>query len=70
MNFLIIFGMLIVLMLIFVAATYLNQKVEVPESCKAAYLEAQSCETCGSHSKEGSSCGFQGALEFMKEVKL
>jgi hypothetical protein len=70
MNFLIIFGMLIVLMMIFVASSYLNQKVEVPENCKAAYLEAQACDTCGNHSESGSKCGFQGALEFMKEIKL
>lgn len=73
MQFVIIFLMLIVLIALFVGATYLNQKTEVPESCKAAYLEAQSCDTCGTSALESNgkhSCGFQGALEFMKEVKL
>ena len=73
MEFLIIFLMLIVLIALFVGATYLNQKTEIPESCRAAYLEAQSCETCGttaSNTEGKHSCGFQGALEYMKEVKL
>jgi len=70
MEFLIIFAMLIVLIGLFVGATYLNQKTEVPENCRAAYQEAQECETCGTHTETGSKCGFQGALEFMKEVKL
>ncbi|MFU8792582.1 MAG: hypothetical protein ACNA7K_01005 [Acholeplasmataceae bacterium] len=51
----------------------MNQKTEIPESCKAAYLEAQSCETCGTSASDSNgkhSCGFQGALEFMKEVRL
>lgn len=69
MEFLLIFGILIVLIGLFVGSTYLNEKSEIPDDCKAAYLEAQSCETCSSH-KEGSSCGFSKTLEFMKEVKL
>jgi hypothetical protein len=45
---------------------HLNKKIAVPESCKAAYLEAQSCESCASR---GGGCGFNDAIEFMKEVK-
>lgn len=54
---------------LYIGAMYLNQKVAVPESCKAAYLEAQSCESCGSKGSK-SSCNFNDTLEFLKEVKL
>jgi len=52
---------------LYILAMALNAKVKIPESCKEAYLEAQSCESCSSH---GGGCGFNDALEFMKEVKI
>lgn len=51
---------------LYIITMALNAKVKIPESCKEAYLEAQSCESCSSH---GGGCGFNDALEFMKEVK-
>lgn len=53
---------------IYVLATHLNSKVKIPEGCMEAYLEAQKCETCASHS--GGSCGYGAALEMMKEVRI
>jgi hypothetical protein len=57
---------------LYILTMKLNEKVAVPESCKAAYLEAQSCESCGSKSDKETkgSCGFSNTLEFLKEVKL
>lgn len=54
---------------LYMGAMYLNSKVAIPESCKEAYLEAQTCESCASKSGRAS-CSFNDALEFMKEVKL
>ena len=67
-QFLILMAILIGIIVLYVGTMYLNNKVEVPESCKQAYLEAQNCESCAS--RDGGSCGFSDTLEFMKEVKL
>ena len=58
---------------LYILTMFLNEKVAVPESCKAAYLEAQTCESCSSRDSKdskGGSCGFSNTLEFLKEVKL
>jgi hypothetical protein len=68
MEILILIGVLSGFIGLYVLTMALNDRVAVPESCKEAYLEAQSCESCTS--KSGSGCGFSGALEFMKEVKI
>ncbi|MCR3906085.1 MAG: hypothetical protein NUK62_03560 [Tenericutes bacterium] len=70
MEFLILVAVLCGFIGLYIATMYLNKKVEVPESCRAAYLEAQTCESCTSRGGSGGSCGFSDALEFMKEVKL
>ncbi len=67
-QFLILMAVLVGIISLYVGTMYLNKKVAIPESCKQAYLEAQSCESCAS--RDGGSCGFNDALEFMKEVKL
>lgn len=67
-QLLILMAILIGIIVLYVGTMYLNEKVEIPESCKQAYLEAQTCESCAS--KDGGSCGYSSALEFMKEVKL
>jgi len=58
---------------IYVATMYLNKAVAVPESCKQAYDEAQTCGVCASNGSctiAGNESKFQDAIEFMKEVKL
>lgn len=67
-QFLILMGILTGIIVLYVGTMYLNKKVAIPEECKTAYLEAQSCESCAS--RDGGSCGFSDTLEFMKEVKL
>ena len=67
MQILIVAGVVVACIILYVGTMYLNEKVEVPESCKQAYLEAQSCESCSSR---GSSCNIQDTLKFIKEVKL
>ncbi len=67
--FFILFGILVVLIFGYVGAMQLNAKVDIPESCKEAYLEAQNCGACGTKNK-GGSCNFQDTLQFLKEVKL
>jgi len=67
--FIVLFGILVVLIFMYVGAMQLNAKVEVPDSCKEAYMEAQNCGACGSKNK-GTSCNFQETLDFLKEVKL
>ncbi|HCZ24296.1 MAG TPA: hypothetical protein DHV05_05535 [Acholeplasmataceae bacterium] len=69
MPYLIVVGMILAFISIYMGAMDLNAKVAIPESCKEAYLEAQTCESCSSKSGR-SSCSFNDALEFMKEVKL
>jgi hypothetical protein len=54
---------------LYILAMALNAKVAIPESCKEAYLEAQSCESCSTRSG-GCHGSFKDAIEFMKEVKL
>jgi len=54
---------------LYILAMALNAKVAIPESCKEAYLEAQSCESCSTRSS-GCHGNFKDAIEFMKEVKL
>ncbi len=69
MNILIVMGVVATFIGLYIGAMYLNSKVAIPESCKQAYLEAQSCETCSTKSGRAA-CNFNDALEFMKEVKL
>ena len=66
-TYLILIAFIIGFIGFYMLATTLNSKVPIPESCKAAYLEAQTCESCSSRS---GGCGFSDAIEFMKEVKL
>ena len=66
-TYLILIAFIIGFIGLYMLATTLNAKVPIPESCKAAYIEAQSCESCAS--RGGGSCGFSDAIEFMKEVK-
>jgi len=67
-QLLVLMSILIGIIVLYVGTMYLNSRVAIPEECKEAYLEAQSCESCAS--RDGGSCGFSDALEFMKEVKL
>jgi hypothetical protein len=69
MELLILIAVLSGFIALYIVTMYLNQKVAIPESCKEAYLEAQSCESCASRGS-GKACSFSDALEFMKEVKL
>ncbi|PKK96472.1 MAG: hypothetical protein CVV58_06195 [Tenericutes bacterium HGW-Tenericutes-3] len=69
MELLILVGVVSGFILLYIGTMYLNDRVKVPESCKAAYLEAQSCESCASRDGK-SSCNFNDTLEFLKEVKL
>ncbi|HRX44541.1 MAG TPA: hypothetical protein P5091_00735 [Acholeplasmataceae bacterium] len=69
MPYLILVGILAAFIGLYMGAMYLNSKVAIPESCKEAYLEAQTCESCSTKSGRAS-CNFNDALEFMKEVKL
>ncbi|MDY0074898.1 MAG: hypothetical protein WC992_04565 [Acholeplasmataceae bacterium] len=69
MQFLIVVGIVAGFIVLYVGTMFLNEKVEVPESCKEAYLEAQSCESCATKSGRAS-CSFNDTIEFLKEVKL
>jgi hypothetical protein len=69
MEFLILIGVVSGFILLYIGTIYLNDKVKVPESCKEAYLEAQSCESCAT-SAGSKSCNFKDTIEFLKEVKL
>ena len=69
MQFLIVVGIVAGFIVLYVGTMFLNEKVEVPESCKEAYLEAQSCESCATKSGRVS-CSFNDTIEFLKEVKL
>ena len=69
MQFLIVVGLIAAFIGIYMGAMYLNAKVAVPESCKQAYLEAQTCESCSTRSGRAS-CSFSDAIELIKEVKL
>ncbi len=69
MQILIIMGVVGGFILLYVGTMYLNDRVKIPESCKEAYLEAQTCESC-STSSGPKSCNFHDTLEFLKEVKL
>ncbi len=69
MQILIIAGFVSLFIFLYIGTMYLNDRVKVPESCKEAYLEAQSCETCNRVS-DPKSCTFKNTLEFLKEVKL
>jgi len=68
MELLIMVGVLSGFIGLYIGTMYLNNKVAIPESCKEAYLEAQTCESCSSRS--GKSCSYSDTLEFLKEVKL
>lgn len=67
MEFLILLAVVCGIIALYVITMALNAKVPIPESCKEAYLEAQSCESCASKAR---GCNISEALEFMKEVKL
>ncbi len=67
MQILIILGVVSVIIFIYIGTMYLNEKVAIPESCKEAYAEAQTCESC---SRNGTSCNLKETMEFLKEVKL
>ncbi len=69
MELLILIGIVSGFILLYIGTMYLNDKVKVPESCKEAYLEAQTCESCA-HGDGPKSCNFNDTLEFLKEVKL
>jgi hypothetical protein len=69
MPYLILVGLLVLFIGLYVGAMQLNAKVEIPESCKEAYLEAQNCGACGSRGSQ-SSCNVKQTIEFLKEVKL
>ncbi|MBN2300797.1 MAG: hypothetical protein JXC31_06405 [Acholeplasmataceae bacterium] len=69
MQILITIGVVSGIILLYVVTMYLNERVKVPESCKEAYLEAQTCETCNTNGGS-KSCNFNDTLEFLKEVKL
>lgn len=69
MEILILIGILSGFIGIYILAMALNAKVAVPESCKEAYNEAQTCGSC-STTTGGCHGSFKEALEFMKEVKL
>jgi len=69
MEILILVGVVSGFILLYIGTMYLNDKVKVPENCKDAYLEAQSCESC-STSGGSKSCNFKDTIEFLKEVKL
>lgn len=63
-------GAVIVIIFIFMTSLYINAKVEIPDTCEDAYLEATGCGSCGNHSGDGHSCGYKDTLEFLKEVTL
>ena len=69
MQFVIVVAVIAAFIGLYMGAMYLNSKVAIPESCKEAYLESQSCESCSSKSGRAS-CSFNDTLEFLKEVKL
>ncbi len=72
-QFLVLFAIIGGIIGIYIATMYLNKAVAVPESCKKAYDEAQSCVACGlqgSCSIAGNEDRFKDAIEFMKEAKL
>lgn len=72
-QFLILLAIVGGVIFLYIATMYLNKAVAVPESCKAAYEEAQTCGVCeskGSCSIAGNEERFQDAIDFMKEVKL
>ena len=71
-QFLVLLAIIVGIVALYVGTMYLNKTVKVPEECKQAYLDAQTCVSCSSKSV----CSvldddkFQEAIEFMKEVKL
>jgi len=69
-QLLILMGVLIGIIALYIGTMYLNDHTEIPEECREAYLEAQSCETCALSSGDKKSCGFGDTLEFIKEVTL
>ncbi|MFH0767157.1 MAG: hypothetical protein ABH890_03155 [Bacillota bacterium] len=69
MELLILIGVVSGFIMLYVGTMFLNEKVAVPDSCKEAYLEAQSCESCNTGGGV-KSCNFKDTLEFLKEVKL
>ncbi len=66
-QFLILLSVLGVIILIYVGTMYLNDKTEIPEECREAYLEAQGCKSCSAFRKDSSSCGFKDVLKIMED---
>ncbi|MBE0700268.1 MAG: hypothetical protein IH571_01145 [Acholeplasmataceae bacterium] len=66
MEYAILIFAIVTLVALFVGSRALNEKAAIPEGCQEAYLEAQSCETCGTKTN---SCGFKDALQFMEGFK-
>ncbi len=72
-QFIILLAVLAGIIGLYIATMYLNKAVAVPESCKKAYDEAQTCGLCASRkscSIAGNEDKFQSAIDYMKEVKL
>ncbi|MFP4177609.1 MAG: hypothetical protein ACLFTZ_02490 [Acholeplasmataceae bacterium] len=66
MNFFVVVIAVVILVALFIGTMALNESTPVPEECKEAYNEAQSCKTCAFN---GVGCGFRDAMKYMKEVK-
>lgn len=69
MPYIILIGLMILFIGLYAGTMHLNSKVEVPESCREAYMEAQNCGACGTKTGQAS-CNIKQTLEFLKEVKL
>jgi hypothetical protein len=66
MNFFVVVLAVVILVALFIGTMALNESTPVPEECKEAYDEAQSCKSCVFNSV---GCGFKDAMKYMKEVK-
>ena len=65
MELITIIGVVFGIVLLYVATMFLNNATPVPESCKQAYQEANSCD---SSATEG--CSIKETIEFIKEARL
>lgn len=61
------FAVVIVVIALYMATMFLNAKTEVPEECREAYLEAQSCDTCGLRSGV---CGMKNIMDHIKKKEI
>ncbi|TVP86198.1 MAG: hypothetical protein EA375_01805 [Acholeplasmataceae bacterium] len=64
MEFFIGFAVVVGVIALYMGSMFLNAKTEVPEECREAYLEAQSCDTCAMRS---GICGFKDVLETIRK---